>query len=808
MLRPQQLDIPGSARWNNEINKDSDYLKAKPGYRKFSFATDVLRIFCPIILLIIGIVDTTQTFGHLVKGNHHITGKPLFLFFGHEVYNPVLFFFGISKFIFKKKIRPLYLKAIFKFAIWCLVSLAIAIGWTWIHELLAKYVWNIHGTARFATKKDLKKNGLLKKSGVVIGQVNNAVVDANKKKDGSISLTLRRQSDLICHPGKLNTLLLAPTGSAKGVGVLIPTMLSFRNSMVIFDPKSENFNITAGYRSTFSRILKFAPCSYNTLRFNPVMAIRDGDEYAFRDANLIADIIFAPAKVGGGMSESEAYFSNAAKDLVTTTLLHIRFSDHEDKSLAGCLKYLTHTDFATLKNSQGESNNEQGKEQCLSMIEAKHYFIITPAMYNNRKEYYDKLGKNVGDKIEAESVHNLIVEGATRSLNRNSKEKSSVFSTVFTKLQLFDDPVLANATSGCDFEIEDFINCDEPITLYLCVPYSDIARIAPVFRILISFMLKKFSEGETQFGEVKLKHNVLFCLDEFPVLGAFPDIAENMGVLRGYGVFFIIVAQALNQLVDRYGQNHPFLDHCPIHVVYAPGSIQDAKMYSDSIGQESVHQEKISRSGQRLSNLGSLQFSDNDMGRNLLDPADIKRLPGDKSLIMVHGMQPYIAEKVVYYQDTRFKDKLQYKAPQTMEQLFQEVAGLPSRIRIKEEIEKRKAEWANIIYIDESANPDFDFENGEYKEPEGIFDEPLDDYIVQTLAQNRQTKMQQELIYKASQVEEKIPDDIEESNIESETISEEKTVEESVSTEQSVTESKESDNSFMDDEDKPDFDSF
>lgn len=696
----------------------------------------------------IGIIHATQTFGSLVHHNHHITGKPLFILFGHEIYNPVYFFFGISKFIMKPKIRPFYLQSVMRFAIWCLISLAIAIGWNWIHELLAKYVWNIHGTARFATKKDLKKNGLLKKNGVVIGQVNNARVDARKVKDGSISLTLKKPSDLICHAGKLSTFLLAPTGSGKGVGVLIPTMLSFMGSMVIFDPKGENFNITAGWRSKFSRVLKFAPCSYTTLRFNPVMGIRDGDEYAFRDANLIADIIFAPEKVGGGMSEAEAYFSNAAKDLVTTTLLHLRFSDYEDKSLAGVLKYLTHTDYSTLKNSQGEANNDLGKEQCLSMIDSKHYFTITEKMYNNRKEYYDHLGKKVGDRIEADTIHNLVVEGATRSLNRNSKEKSSVFSTVFTKLQLFDDPVLANATSSSDFEIEDFINCEEPITLYLCVPYSDIKRIAPVFKILISFMLKKFSEGETQFGEVKLKNNVLFCLDEFPVLGAFPDIAENMGVLRGYGVFFIIVAQALNQIVDRYGQNHPFLDHCPVHVIYAPGSIQDAKMYSDSIGQESVHQEKVSRSGQRLSSLGSLQFSDNDMGRNLLDPADIKRLPGDKALIMVHGMQPYIAEKVVYYQDKRFKSKLKCKAPATMEALYKEAAGLPSRKKIKEEIEERKKYWAAMTYADFSDEPEFEFENGEYFEAEGLYDDPLEEDIIQAVM--KMTPEQQQIAWQAA----------------------------------------------------------
>lgn len=682
----------------------------------------------------------------------------MFIFFKHEVYNPVYFFFGISKFIFKKNIRPFYFKALFKFAIWCLVSLAVAVGWNWIHEILSKYVWNIHGTARFAKKKDLKDNGLLKDNGVICGQLNDAVVEANRKQNGTVSLKLKKQSDLICHEGKLSTLIILGTGQGKGVSYIIPTLLSFRKSVVVFDPKGENYNITAGYRREFSRVLKFAPCQWDTLRFNPVMAIRDGDEYAYRDASLIASIIFAPPKIGGGQNGTEEYFSNSAKDIFIASLLHLRFSEYEDKSLAGVLHFLTETDVSSLKNAKGESNNEQGKAQCLSMIETTHYFTVTPLMYRNRKDYYDRNNIKVGDKVVAETVHNLIVGGATRTLNTNAKEKSSVFKTLFTKLQDFDDPVLANATSGNDFEIEDFINSDDPISLYLCVPYSDLDRISPVFRILISFMLKKFSEGETQFGEQKLKNNVLFLLDEFPTLGTFPMIAENMGVLRGYGVFFIIICQALNQLVDRYGQNHPFLDHCDVKIIGAPGSTQDAELYSRIIGQESVHQEKVSRSGQRLSNLGSLQFSDNDMGRNLLDASDIMRIPSDKALLLVKSMQPYIAEKVVYYMDKRFVPKLKYKAPQTMHELYQEIAGLPSRIRIKKEIEKRKKYWMSMMYMDVSDKEELD--DGDYVDPEEFYDDPIEDDIIEQL-QVKQEELQR-IVTAAQTVEETIPEDFEE----------------------------------------------
>lgn len=630
--------------------------------------------------------------------------------------------------------RDRYLSSIMAVLISGIIALLFAIIFNIILDNMFHSNRNLHGTAHFAKKKELKENGLLKECGVICGELDTAKVKANQEKDSSISLKLIKPAQLICHGGKVNTLLLAPTGAGKGVSVIIPTILSYLHSMIIFDPKGENYNLTAGYRKRFSRVIKFAPCSYDTLRFNPVMAIRDGDEYAFRDASTIASVIFAPSKVGGGGDEASEYFSNMAKDLVTGVLLHIRFGDYEDKSLAGLLHYLTDIDTATLESAQGEANDDLGKAQCLEMIKSKHFYTITEQMYRNRPQYYESMsfgnvkGKSlvkkdkdgniienglIGLRIPADDPDKKIKLAAQSSLSQNSKERGSTYATVRSKLSLFNDPQIAYATSECDFEIEDFISCKEPITLYLSVPYSDVTRIAPVFRLLISFMLKKFSEGETEFGEVKLKHNILFLLDEFPILGTFPDIAEVMGVLRGYGIFFLIVCQALSQLIDRYGQNQPFLDHCPVHLIFAPGSINDAELYSKAIGQESVTQGKVSRSGRsNLTQSQGLSFSDNEFGRNLLDAADIKRIPGDKLLVMKHGMQPYIAEKVVYYMDKRFTSKyLPYKgkAPKIKE-LYAECAGLPSVIKRKEKARIENEKWNNMEFRNGNAHIEDDTE--------------------------------------------------------------------------------------------------
>ena len=629
-------------------------------------------------MFLTGWMISTQKFAHMMQDDISIIGKPMGLFFGKPVFNPIYYLLCFPKYIFHPVIHPYLIASAGAFG-WCAaIALITAILWGVLLGIYSN-VKNLHGTARFATKFDLWKNGLLHKSGVICGELANAIVVADRSSDTALHLKLIMASRLICHTGQANTLLVAQTGDAKGVSFILPTLWSYTGSVIVYDPKGENYKLTAAWRKKFSHVIKFSPCSRTTIRFNPLMAIRDGDEYAYRDANLIADILFSPSK--GAQNDTEQYFAQSAKDMATTAILHVRFCDEcTDKSLAGVLHLLSHTDYRTLgkfdvqPKSQGEEGNaDLGNTQFTNMKKAHHYFRL----YDKKKKIYEK--------IEAKDLHTKICDGADRLLNTNPKEKASVFKTVFSKLQTFEDPILAEATSGSDFEIEDFINSPEPISLYLTVPYSDVARISLVFRMLISFMLKKFSEGETSYGAVKLKNHLLFLLDEFPTLGCFPDIAENMGVLRGYGVNFFIVCQSLKQLYDVYGTNHPFLDHCAVKIICAPNSVSDAKEFCEAIGQESINRQKVSRSGKRFTPSNSLNINDDDMARNLLDPSDLMRLPCDKCLIIAHTMQPYIAEKVVYYQDRRFKYKMSEDYPKSIKELYGEIAGLPSRERIKQE---------------------------------------------------------------------------------------------------------------------------
>jgi len=95
-----------------------------------------------------------------------------------------------------------------------------------------------YGSARWANQEDIRKAGLTQSTGVFLGQ---------------------HKRQYLRHEGPEHVLTFAPTRSGKGVGLVIPTLLSWPASAVIHDIKGENWQITAGWRSRFSHCLLFNP---------------------------------------------------------------------------------------------------------------------------------------------------------------------------------------------------------------------------------------------------------------------------------------------------------------------------------------------------------------------------------------------------------------------------------------------------------------------------------------------------------------------------------------------------------------------
>ena len=655
----------------------------------------ILNWLVPIALVITGLIITTQKFAPMMNYDPEVIGKPIFVFKnGYRLYNPLIFIIGMMKYAFNDTYSYYFFQAIPPTFI-CLVTAVLLFVLTSIFVNSHQKNQHIHGTARFATRKDLKNYGMLQQHGVVCGELAEARVnykiDAEK---ASLTLHCKKPAPLVCHSGRTNTLMIAPTRSGKGVSTVIPTCLNYgvpyeaydkklhkkvikgRGSMVIFDPKGENWAATAGYRSKFSRVIPFRPldADNNTAHYNPIWEIPDSPSEAFSWADTIGEIFFGGDSAKAASDGATQYFNNTARDIFAGVVMHVRFCKDipwKDKNLATVLHV-----FSQATNDEEKQDGQDDEE------------TGGPG------------GKMLDDMINADhgndKIHQLIVEAANRSKIQTPKERASTYSTVFSKISLFQDPLLANATSYSDFSVDDFINSKNGISLYLIVPYNHIKRISPVFRMIITFMIKKFSAGETNANEVKLKIPCLFLLDEFPVLGYFPDIALNAGILAGYGVTFFIVCQALNQIIDVYGENHPFLDHCKTIILYAPGSIKDARTFSESIGNRSVLLDNISASGNKFQvGFNNISRSSQETSTSLINPDELMKLEFSRAIIMNQGMPPYKGKKVVYYEDPRFKNKAFMKIP-NIEWIMKQIKTLPSNAKsqklLKEIATVKKAE--------------------------------------------------------------------------------------------------------------------
>lgn len=95
-----------------------------------------------------------------------------------------------------------------------------------------------YGSARWATSGELVRAGLHNDAGVFLG---------------------RFRGRYLRHDGPEHVMAFAPTRSGKGVGLVVPTLLSWTGSTVVHDIKGENWQLTAGWRSRFSHALLFNP---------------------------------------------------------------------------------------------------------------------------------------------------------------------------------------------------------------------------------------------------------------------------------------------------------------------------------------------------------------------------------------------------------------------------------------------------------------------------------------------------------------------------------------------------------------------
>lgn len=514
-------------------------------------------------------------------------GAPWFRLFGFPFYLPPSFFwwwYGFDAYAPSIFVEGAYIAASGGF-----ISVAVAIGMSVWRAREAKKV-ETYGSARWAETEEVKGAGLLGSDGVVLGRYDRAYLR---------------------HDGPEHVLCFAPTRSGKGVGLVVPSLLTWPGSAIVHDIKGENWQLTAGFRAKHGRVLLFDPTNLKSSAYNPLLEVRRG-EWEVRDVQNIADILVDPE----GSLEKRNHWEKTSHALLVGAILHVLYAE-EHKTLAGVAAFL--------------SDPKRPIESTLAaMMKTAHLGEAGP--------------------------HPVIASAARELLNKSDNERSGVLSTAMSFLGLYRDPVVAEVTRRCDWRIADIVTARYPTTLYLVVPPSDINRTKPLIRLILNQVGRRLTEDlQAKAG----RHRLLLMLDEFPALGRLDFFESALAFMAGYGLKSFLIAQSLNQIEKAYGANNSILDNCHVRVSFATNDERTAKRVSDALGTATEMKAMRNYAGHRLSPwLGHLMVSRSETARPLLTPGEVMQLPPTDEIVMVAGTPPIRAKKARYYEDARFKERI------------------------------------------------------------------------------------------------------------------------------------------------------
>ena len=392
-----------------------------------------------------------------------------------------------------------------------------------------------HGSARWATYGEVKRSGLSRRHGVVVGMM---------------------RDQLFYDNGPTHLFLVAPTRSGKGVFHIQPTLrMGWPGSALVLDPKrGENYEATHEARAHLGRVEAFAPYRSALACINVLDTIRVRTLQEHADALCIAQSLVAPYKLVTE-SATSLHFRELAAMLLTAAILHVCYTCPRP-SLAATWTMLT--------------QQHQTLAACLKTMRGTRHTPI--------------------------GAHPAIAQMTTAIQNiTGDRELSSVWSTVVRPLSLYADPLIAASTDTSTLRLEDLQHGTQPLSLYLLAPSTrSLERLHPVYRVIVDVAMERLMDRAV----TAYKHRLLVCADELPAYGYMHALNKGAGDMAGYGIKGFYVAQDLDQFEGTYGETNTIWGNTDTKLFHAPANEQTAERISRSLlGPATVSSPVASRQG-------------------------------------------------------------------------------------------------------------------------------------------------------------------------------------------------------------------
>lgn len=509
----------------------------------------------------------------------------------------------------------------------------------------------LHGSARWADVEDIRTAGLIPRARTIVELIEGRKSTGSSGVYVGMWIDKRGRQHYLRHDGPEHVLCYAPTRSGKGVGLVVPTLLSWGHSAVITDLKGELWSLTAGWRQKHAknRVLRFEPASLESVCWNPLDEIRidENNMYNVGDVQNLATLLVDPD--GKGL---ENHWQKTSQALLVGLILHALYK-----------------------------SNAESVPATLPEIDA---------MLADKDRNIGGLWQEMLSYKHANGCNDAVVSAAARDMmDRPEEEAGSVLSTAKSCLALYRDPVVNRNVSISEFRIRDLMHHDHPVSLYIVTNPNDKTRLRPLVRVLVNMIVRLLADHmdfENGRPKTNYKHRLLIMLDEFPSLGRLEILQESLAFIAGYGIKCYLICQDINQLKSRetgYGHDESITSNCHVQNAFPPNRLETAEYLSRLTGQTTVVKEQVTTSGGRSSALlGQVSRTMQEIQRPLLTPDECLRMPGPVKnesgditeagdmVIYVAGSPCIYGKQPLYFKDAFFQRRAAISAPKSSEKLY------------------------------------------------------------------------------------------------------------------------------------------
>jgi type IV secretion system protein VirD4 len=445
------------------------------------------------------------------------------------------------------------------------------------------------GTTHWQTRVEMKRNGFFAKpgGGFLLGKMG----PPKSKRPFLVSKTFP------------HALIVAPTGRGKGVGFVIPNLLTYKGSAVVLDVKGENFRETSRFRASMGdKVFRFAPTDWDrpTHRYNPLARL--------------------------------AAMTNPDRQQMELKLTAKLFLQTDNEKLSGLL-----AGGIDLFVAAGLLAFERG------VPTIGEIYRITASGGDKQKEYLKRAleVKNTSAK--------LIFE---RMASTNNDTLTSYLSLLMTSgLDTWDNRAIDAATATSDFSFRDIRR--RPHTIYLVVESEMIRPLAPLIRLFFSDLIASLQAQEPAEDE---PWPVMIMLDEFDRLGKMPIVAESIKTLRSFGGNLAIVTQTIPALDEIYGENtrRSLQGGAGVKLYLTPSEQKTIEELSQAVGKTTKRVVTRSRAVGRNPFEGR-SVSERTEDTPLLTEDEARRMDLDEVILVIDAQMPIRARRIKYFEDAALK---------------------------------------------------------------------------------------------------------------------------------------------------------